>query len=452
MSSRLLHTILLVVLSAFVGYYVGVSKVSFDWKHYKPVVNIVNKEPPAAITNINFDLLWTVLGKVETDYYDKNAVNPQKLLNGAITGMVQSIGDPYTLYLPSQQNSDFKQGMSGEFQGIGAELGLKDNHITVVSPLDGTPAQKAGIKAGDQIIKVNAESTTGWGLAQAVQKIRGPKGSSVVLTVIHKDETKPVDITITRGTITVKSVEGGVKNISDIKSITIPNDSGKGGSGTKQTDQNGKTISAATPTDASGVPLLGTKDRQVVYIRLSQFGDKTNDEWVAIVNKVVVQMKKDGSNIKGLVLDLRNNPGGYLTDASFIASEFLKDGVIVVQDSGNGQPTPFSVNRAGLLTDIPMIVLINKGSASASEIVAGALRDHNRAKIIGETSFGKGTIQEAQDLGNGAGIHITIARWLTPNGTWVHGKGLTPDIIVKLDPKNPTHDTQLERVVQELIK
>ena len=157
-------------------------------------------------------------------------------------------------------------------------------------------------------------------------------------------------------------------------------------------------------------------------------------------------------NVKGLILDLRNNPGGYLTDATFIASEFIKSGTVVIQDRGNNNRNVFSISRKGLFLDIPLIVLINKGSASASEIVAGALRDHNRAKLIGDTSFGKGTIQQAEDLGNGAGLHVTIAKWLTPNETWVHGKGLTPDISVSLDAKDQTRDSQLEKAVEELVK
>src|SRR5258708_10666775 len=154
-----------------------------------------------------------------------------------------------------------------------------------------------------------------------------------------------------------------------------------------------------------------------------------------------------------MVLDLRNNPGGYLTDATFIAGEFLPEGTLVVtQDKGNGDTTPLNVNRNGILQNIPLVVLINKGSASASEIVAGALRDNKRAKLIGDTSFGKGTVQEAIDLGNGAGVHVTIAKCLTPNGTWVHGKGLTPDVSVSLSEKDPTHDTQLEKAISTLLQ
>lgn len=435
LKTKFLQLILVGLSAALLGYYIGVSKVSFAWKTYSPKLNITSKEPPPSVINIDLGLFWTVLEKLENSYYDKKALSAQKLLNGAISGMVQSLDDPYTMYLPPKQNEDFKQGLAGEFEGIGAELGIKDKQIIVIAPLNGMPAQKAGIRAGDYILKVDGKSVEGFTLAQVVDKIRGPKGTNVTLNIYHKDDPKPTDIAVTRGTITIKSVDGKIKKVSEIENISIKDDK-------KEEKKDGGNNDA---------PLLGTKDKQVIYVKLSQFGDKTNDEWVAMVNDVTIQMKKNGSHVKGLVLDLRNNPGGYLTDAAFIASEFIKEGVIVTQDKGNGEKTNFNVNRKGLLTDIPMVVLINKGSASASEIVSGALRDYNRAKLIGETSFGKGTIQQAEDLGDGAGLHVTIAKWLTPKGTWVHGVGLTPDITVKLDEKNPSHDTQLEKAVEELI-
>lgn len=434
MRTKVLQFILIATISALLGYYIGVSKISYSWKQYKPTIQITSKEPPPANRNLDLQLFWGVLSRLENSYYDKTALDSQKLLNGAIGGMVESLGDPYTVFLPPKQNSDFKQGLAGQFEGIGAELGIRDNRIIVIAPLDGMPAAKAGIRAGDAILKVDNQSTEGWTLAQAVDKIRGPKGTFVTISILRNGEAKPVDVKITRGTITVKSVDGKIKKVSEIEGITLKDEKGE------------------QKKDKSGVPILGTKDKQVIYIRLSQFGDRTNDEWVAMVNDVIVQMKKSESLLRGLILDLRNNPGGYLTDASFIASEFLKEGVIVTQEKGNGEKTTFSVSRRGLLTDIPMVVLINKGSASASEIVAGALKDYNRAKLIGETSFGKGTIQQAEDLGDGAGLHVTIAKWLTPKETWVHEKGLKPDITVALDEKNPSHDTQLEKAVEELIK
>jgi len=417
--------LLLVILIAFLGgYFFGVNKVNLDWKNYKPVLNIVNREPPSGLITIDANPFWIVWQKLEENYYDKSKLDQQKMLNGAITGLVQSIGDPFTLYLPPIQNTNFKQGLAGEFSGIGAELGTKDKDIIVISPLDGSPAEKAGIKAGDIIVAVDSQSTVSWSLAQAVDKIRGPKGTSVTLTVIHKDSGKKADIKITRDVITVKSVE------MDIESAKCSN---------------------SGCSNISKDPCSGNGCIEFAYIRLSQFGDNTNTEWLSMVKGISDKINAD-PKIKGIVLDLRNNPGGYLTDATFIASEFLPKGTLVVtQDSGN-QQIPMQAQRDGLLLTPKLIVLINKGSASASEIVAGALRDNKRAELVGETSYGKGTVQEAEDLGDGAGLHVTIAKWLTPNGTWVNGKGLTPDVSIDLNPKTPDVDTQLAKAVSELLK
>lgn len=419
MKNNTLRFIVIILISFLVGYYFGVSKVNLEWKNYKPHLSVINREPPSSFRTVDFSLFWNVWQKLETSYYDKTVLDPQKLLNGAITGMVQSLGDPYTMYLPPKDNNDFKQGLAGSFQGIGAQLGMRGTQIIVIAPLDGSPAQKVGIQAGDAIIKVDGKSTTGWTLNQAVDTIRGPKGTDVTLTITKKEGNKTLDVKITRDTINVKSVVGWVKQIKDIEGIT--------------------------QTAASG------QDKKIMYIRLSQFGDNTNREWVGIVNDLYAKSRSD-KNLAGVVLDLRNNPGGYLNDATFIASEFIKDGVIVYQEKGNGDKIAFSVARPGVLTTVPVMVLINKGSASASEIVAGALRDYNRGKLVGEQSFGKGTIQEAQELGGGAGLHVTVAKWLTPKGEWVNGKGLTPDIIVAPDPKDPTQDSQLEKAVLELVK
>jgi carboxyl-terminal processing protease len=256
-----------------------------------------------------------------------------------------------------------------------------------------------------------------------VTEIRGDKGTLVTLTVQHTNG-KQVDIRIIRDTITVKSVAMNIESAN--------------------CNQNGcKNVSKDVCT--------GTGCTQFAYIRLSQFGDNTNQEWESLVKGISNQINQN-KNIKGVVLDLRNNPGGYLTDAQFIASEFLPMGTVVVSEDNGTTQDQLKVQRQGLLLTPKIVILINKGSASASEIVSGALRDNKRAILVGETSYGKGTVQQAQDLGDGAGLHVTIAKWLTPNGTWVNGKGLTPDVTVQLDPKNPSVDTQLEKAVFELLK
>ncbi len=412
----------LILISLLIGYYVGVTKISIESKNFQPIIEITSKEPPAQTGKVDFSLMWTVMQKLSSTYYDKTVIDPQKFLDGAIEGMVNSLNDPYTMYLPAVKNNDFKQGLAGKFEGIGAELSMKDKQVIVMAPLDGSPAQKAGIRSGDAIIKVNSDYTNGWSLAQTVDKIRGPKGTEVTLAVLHKSDSQPKEIKIVRDTITVKSVTSWTKSIKDIEEVNK-----KAGA------------------------LSGSLNTRVVYVRLSQFGDGTHTEWENMAKKISAQLKAD-KDIRGVVFDLRNNPGGYLNDAVLIASEFIPDGVVVSQEDRNADKTDYKVTGRGLLFDVPLVVLINKGSASASEIVAGALQDHKRATLVGETSFGKGTIQEAEDLGGGAGLHVTIAKWLTPNGSWIHKKGLTPDVKVELDSKDQTHDLQLEAAIEELIK
>lgn len=386
----------LLIISGGLGYNLG-QKNALGSKTAAPVsYNLINQNDPAA-KNIDFSLFWTVWDKLDQTFFDKAALDPQKMIYGAISGMVSSLGDPYTVFLTPSQNKETKDELGGLFEGIGAQLGIKDKKIVVVAPLKDMPAEKAGIKAGDWIVKIDGkDATTSMTLPEAVNLIRGPKGTKVTLTVLHEKSTAPADITITRDTITVKSVE------------------------------------------------LTFQDN-VAVLRLSRFGDTTNDEWDKAVSQILTTPK-----VKGVVLDLRNDPGGYLSGSVYIASEFLKAGAVVIQEDANKQRQYYNVDRAGRLLNMPLAVLINKGSASASEIVAGAMQDRNRGKLVGETSFGKGTIQNAEDLGNGAGIHITVAKWLTPNGRWINGTGLTPDYAVGMDEKNPDKDPQLLKAVQLL--
>jgi carboxyl-terminal processing protease len=340
--------------------------------------------------------------------------------------MVASLGDPYTSFFPPKQNTDFKTQLAGEFSGIGAELSLNDqNQIIVIAPLDGSPAEKAGIKSGDIIAKVDGKVTTGWTLAQAVDTIRGKKGTKVMLSVLHKNEKVLRDLTITRDTIEIKSVTSWVKQFDCSKGACA---------------ENSNCSTCAT----------------IAYIRISQFGDKTNSEWLTAINTILPKIKA-AKNFKGIVLDVRNNPGGYLNDAVYIASEFIKSGPVVKQEDGNKNIESLDVNRTGVLLDEPLVVLINGGSASASEIVSGALQDYGRAELIGEQSFGKGTIQQAVDLEGGGSVHISIGKWLTQKERWVHGKGLTPDVKVAYDASASAKmqdnlDNQLLRAVQELNK
>jgi carboxyl-terminal processing protease len=383
---------------------------------------VTNTQTPSS-AQVDFSLFWDVWQRLHLYYIDAKTLDTQKLVYGAISGMVDAAGDPYTTFFPPDENKAFEEDISGTFQGIGAQLELIDNKIIIQTPLKGTPAEKAGLKPMDWIVKVNNEETTGWTTTQAAAKIKGKKGTSVTLTILHENATKTVDITIVRDDIIVASVDSWVKKPTDITEIS----------------------------NATGSAALVGSNQSIAYIALSRFGDRTNDEWIKAVDTVVQAEKTQ--NIKGLVFDLRNNPGGYLDGAVFVASEFIKNGVIVTQTNSDGTQNALSVNRQGKLNDIPMVVLINKGSASAAEIVAGALKDHKRATIVGETSFGKGSVQTPQELTGGASLHVTTGKWLLPSGEWINKKGITPDVEVKSDLiTSATTDAQLEKAIEILLK
>lgn len=405
--------ITLVIFSAGVGYQLGQRKTTITLSPDKRV--ILNQTPPPSV-NVDFSIFWDVWGRLGRSYIDRATMDPQKMVWGAVSGMVNALGDPYTSYLPPKENKDFKDELGGSFEGIGAELGLKDSHIIVIAPLKGNPAQKAGIRAGDYILKVDGEDTSNWTVAQAVDKIRGPGGTTVKLSILHDTDTNPVDISIVRSTIVVPSVDSWIKDAKDIKEIS------------------------GLPNPPSGVG-------HIAYIHLSRFGDTSNSDWDRAVSDILA-----GGAVHGLIFDLRNNPGGYLDGAVYIASEFVKSGTIVSQVNSDGTKQDYPVVRRGRFFDIPVVVLINRGSASAAEITAGALRDYKRATIVGETSFGKGTVQTPEDLSDGSSVHITTGRWLLPNGDSIAKKGITPDIAVAWDGLDATRDAQLAKAVELLLK
>ncbi len=399
---------ILVIVAGYIGYQLGMRRTTFSLSRNQGIV--VHSSPPPA-KEVDFNLFWNVWERLETKYLDKSKLDSQKMVYGAISGMVSSLGDPYTVFLPPQENTEFKKDLEGSFEGIGAQLGAKDEKIVVIAPLKAHPAERAGIRAGDWIVKVGSEETLGWTVPQAVTKIRGPKGTQVTLTIVHEGEQSTQEIKVTRATIVVKSVEVELK------------------------------------------PVLGcsTNCPQIGYLKLSRFGDQTNDEWSDALG--VLKSSSSKKELKGVILDLRNNPGGYFQSAIFISSEFLRSGLNVVsQENNDGSKENFSVTRLGSFLDVPLIVIINKGSASASEIVAGALKDHGRALLVGETTFGKGSIQSPEDLPDGSGIHITTARWVMPKGAWINGKGIAPDIEVKSPRATDSGelDPQLDRAIVEL--
>lgn len=388
------------LLAGVVGYKIGTTQVSVRMVNLQPRVEVVNKLPSQP-KSVDFSLFWKVWDELTVRYVDKSKLDPQKMLYGAISGMVAGVGDPYTMFLPPTQNKESKEDLNGKFEGIGASLELKNGRVVVSAPLSGSPAEKAGIRALDWIVKVDGKETAGWSLVDAVSKIRGPKGTKVALTIVHNEDPKPTDVTITRDTIILKSVEWRVL------------------------------------------------DGKTVYVKLARFGDETQKQW----DESVLQIERYAatqSAAQRLILDLRNNPGGLLSQSVYIASEFLpvESGVVVKQQSSAGEAFTYSVNRRGRLLEIPLVILVNQGTASASEILAGALQVAKRATVVGAQSFGKGSVQEVEDYPGGAGLHVTVAKWLLANDVWINGTGLTPDVKIENETNSATSDAQLNRAIQ----
>ena len=364
---------------------------------------ISNANPPAG-DNVDFSLFWKVWDLLKAKHVDKDKLNAQDLVYGAINGMLKATNDPYTEFFDPQQNKNFSSNIEGSFDGIGVELGIKDNLLTVIAPLDGSPAQKAGIKSGDKIIKVGGKVIADLTSDEAVNLIRGKKGTSVVLTVMHQGDKATQDITVMRDTIEVHSVNVSFKN------------------------------------------------NDIAYVRISQFSDNTDQEFDDAMNQIIAQKSK------GIILDLRDDPGGLLDKAVNIASRLIPEGQVVVsEEDSNGKKDSLSTTGGDKLSSLPIVVLINGGSASASEILSGALRDDRHAILVGEKSFGKGCVQELINLPGGSSVKITVAKWLTPNGDYIMDKGITPDDVIDLTKDDATNnrDPQLDKaltVIQGEIK
>jgi carboxyl-terminal processing protease len=351
---------------------------------------------------IDFALFWKVWGLLKDKYVDKTSLDAHALFYGAIKGMLAATGDPYTTFFDPKEHKDFSEDMSGTFDGIGAEMGIKDNILTVVAPLEGTPAEKAGLMSGDKVIKINNVDSSGFSIEEAVAKIRGPRGTDVTLNIYREKEDAPRDIVVHRDTILVKSVR------------------------------------------------FEMKDGAIAYIRVSRFGEDTEKEFQQAVRQAV-----DGK-AKKVILDLRNNPGGYLEGAVNMGSFMIPFGTtIVIEETGDGKRNETKARGGDVLSQLPTAVLINEGSASASEILAGALHDdRNNVTLIGEKSFGKGSVQELIPIGKDTSVKITVAHWLTPSGTQINKVGIVPDIEVELttdDIKNK-RDSQLDKAIEILTK
>lgn len=349
---------------------------------------------------VDFSLFWKVWWLLKDKYVDSKELDAHALFYGAIKGMMAATGDPYTTFFDPKENSAFQEDISGTFEGIGAEMGVKDDVLTIIAPLDGMPAEKAGLSAGDKIIKINGESTANFSLEEAVNRIRGPKGTEVTLTVFHNGDEETKDIVVKRDTIQVKSVR------------------------------------------------FETKENEIAYIRISRFGDDTKKEFQDALIQTL------NMNAQGLVIDMRNNPGGLLETAVDLASTMLPSGkVVVTEENSTGEHKDIKARGGDKLSQIPTVVLINEGSASASEILAGALRDNrDNVTLIGKKSFGKGSVQELISVSRDTSAKITVAHWLTPAGNQINKIGIAPDIEVNLtrDDVENKRDPQLDRALQVL--
>jgi carboxyl-terminal processing protease len=349
---------------------------------------------------VDFALFWSVWGLLKDKYVDSAQLDAKKLLYGAIRGMMQATGDPYTTFFDPEENKKFNEEISGNFEGIGAELGVKNGILTVIAPLQGTPADQAGLRAGDKIIKIDGEAAGDMNIEDAVSHIRGPKDTAVVLTIFREGSKDTQEISITRNIINVKSVK------------------------------------------------LTFKEGGIAEIEITKFGDDTESGFSQAIAKV------SASQTKGLIIDLRNNPGGYLDSAVTIASKLLPKGkIVVIEEDASSRQDKLYTRGGDVASELETVVLINEGSASASEILAGALKE-NRTNItlIGKKSFGKGSVQEFIKTAQGTAAKITVAHWLTPNGNQINELGIKPDLEVELTNEDYTsnRDPQMEAAIKKL--
>lgn len=365
------------------------------------IENAVFKNKEAGIDKaIDFSLFWKAWDLLKNKYVDSEKLDANKLFYGAIKGMMQATGDPYTTFFDPEENKKFDEDISGTFEGIGAELGIKNGILTVIAPLEGTPAQKAGLRSGDKIIKIDGTASADISIEEAVNSIRGPKGTSVTLTIFREGSEETQDITVQRNVINVKSVS------------------------------------------------IEFKENKIAYIKITRFGDDTEKGFSDAMEKVKLQESKS------LIIDLRNDPGGYLETSIEIASQLLPKGkTVVIEESGDKNQKRMDARGVDVGSEIETVVLINEGSASASEILAGALKDNRKnVTLIGKKSFGKGSVQEFVKMPQGTAAKITVARWLTPNGNQINEQGIKPDKEIDLtnDDFNNNRDPQLDTAIQFL--
>lgn len=352
---------------------------------------------PSAVRNLppEFDRLGEAWDFLQQEHIDRELLDAGQVSDGAIRGMMQALDDPYASFLNVQQFELESEEVRGFFGGIGAQVGMREGRLTIIAPLPDTPAEQAGIMPGDVILEIDGESASGLTLQEAVSRIRGEQGTTVELLVLHLNEPEPAVIAITRGVIPLETVRFAMR------------------------------------PDGIG------------HLQISSFANNTNEQVTT-----ALQEFREANGI-GLIVDLRNNPGGLLRAVVDVTSQFLEDGLVAYELNGQGERRDWEVTADGQGRDIPMVVLVNQFSASASEVFAGAIIDHQRAPVIGVTSFGKGSVNTMRGLSDGSGIFFTIARWYTPNGTLIEGAGINPTFTVDIPPDAAT-DVQLERAIEYL--
>ena len=356
------------------------------------------KKSKNAAQDVDFSLFWDVWDTIKEKYVDADKLKEKEMFYGALRGLVDSTGDPYSVFMNPVISKDFSDDLKGTFEGIGAEIGIKNNILTIIAPLTDMPAQKAGLRSGDQIVAIDGESTGGISLDGAVNKIRGQKGTDVTLTIWRDSFEESTDFTITRGKIIVKSVKWEINN------------------------------------------------DDIMVIEISHFNSDTEQLFDQAVRETIKE------NPKGVILDLRNDPGGYLDTAIEVASEWIEEGPVVIEKFSEENKNEYLARGRARLKDYPTVVLVNQGSASASEIVAGALKDYELANIVGMTTFGKGSVQEMVNFSDGSSVKITVAKWLTPEGINISEEGIKPDEEVDLTKEDydADKDPQMEKAVEIL--
>ncbi len=379
---RKLFVIALVV-SLAVGFTGGFVIASYGQGPLQSAVSRIINKDASKPQNVDFGLFWQVWNTLQSKYVGRTALDNQKLLYGAVSGMVNSVGDPYTTFFEPVTSKKFQEDIAGSFGGVGMEIGQRNNILTIIAPLKNTPASRAGLKAGDQILKINGNSTEGLSVEEAVNRIRGRQGTKVTLTILPSGETQSRDFTLIRDIIKVSAV--------DLKFL----------------------------------------DGHIAYMTISIFNQNVDGEFEKAVQQIL------DSKADRLIVDLRNNPGGLMDSAVNLAGWFLDEkSLVTTEDFGTGQRSEFRTAGQAELKKYPAVILINGGSASASEILAGALHDDRGIKLIGEKSFGKGSVQELISFSDSSSLKVTIAKWLTPSGISISDKGIQADITVTIDPKD----------------